>query len=300
MVMLIFLSGPDDYRRIQKKHDLIAEFRKRHSELGLGFFDLGATGAAAKEWRDAFEEFSRSQSLFESAKLAVFENAFAELEAPALAKLLEPFAGGSGKAAGDKGASDNITILLSERDKPVKALAFLLEKPTISQKFENLEGEELLGFIRTEAKRLELKLSLPAAQFLATVYAGNSWALATELQKLAGWKPRGANDAAGTGTADASASGTTAKMIEKKDLDTFDLEAAPNYWMLLNGLKSYDMRSRLSTLERLLAMNDAPAKIFNILASQWREKTPQMAEFDFAVKSGKLEYEEALVDLVLG
>jgi len=282
--MLIFLAGPDNYRRIQKKHDVIAEFRKKHSELGLGFFDLGAPSgtAAAKEWRDAFEEFSQSQSLFESAKLAVFENAFAELEAPALAKLLKPFAGDG------KGADKAVTILLSEREKPVKALAFLLEKPTISQKFENLEGEELLAFIRTEAKRLELKLSLPAAQFLATVYAGNSWALATELQKLAGWKPAGAG-AAGAAT-----------MIERKDLDAFDLEAAPNYWMLLNGLKSYDMRSRLSTLERLLAMNDAPAKIFNILASQWKEKTAQMAEFDFAVKSGKLEYEEALVDLVLG
>lgn len=274
--MLIFLYGPDDYRRVQKKRDLIADFRKKHSELGLGFFDLAAP---IKEWGDAFEEFSRSQSLFESAKLAVFENTLKELEASALAKLLKPFAGDG------KGADRAVTILISERDKPVKALGFLLEKPTISQKFENLEGAALLAFIREEAKKLDLKISLPAAQFLATVYAGNSWALATELQKLAAWKPAGATGAA--------------KMIEKKDLDAFDLEAAPNYWMLLNGLKSYDMRSRLSTLERLLAMNDAPAKIFNILASQWREKTPQMAEFDFMVKSGKLEYEEALVDLAL-
>jgi len=135
-----------------------------------------------------------------------------------------------------------------------------------------------LSWIIAEAKKLGVTLAPAATQFLAAVYAGNSWALATELEKLGSFK----------------------KTVTREDLDAFDLEAAPNYWMLLNGLKSFDARVRLSTLEKLFAMNDAPAKIFNILASQWKEKTAQMAEFDFAVKSGKLEYEEALVDLVLG
>jgi DNA polymerase III delta subunit len=260
--MLIFLYGPDDYRRVQKKRELITEFRKKRSNLGLGVFDL-----ATKDWRDGFNEFARSNSLFETARLAIFDNTFEELEAPALAKLLKPF-------SDDK----SITILLAERDKPVKALAFLLEKPTIAQKFENLEGAELIGFIAAEAKKLNMKITTPAAQFLATVYAGNTWALATELQKLSAFK----------------------STIDRADLDQFDLEAAANYWMLLNGLKSYDIRTRLTTLERLLAMNDPAAKIFNILASQWKEKTAQMAEFDFAVKSGKLEYEEVLVDLMIG
>ncbi len=265
--MLIFLYGPDDYRRMQKKRELIAEFRKKRSNLGLRFFDL-----ATKDWRDGFDEFARSNSLFEPARLAILENAFEDLEAKQLAKFLEPF-------IDDKKSPDGgITILLAERDKPVKALAFLLEKPTISQKFENLEGAELINFIATEAKKLNMKISNAAAQFLATVYVGNTWALATELAKLS----------------------TLKSTIERKDLDTFDLEVAPNYWMLLNGLKSYDIRTRLSTLERLFAMNDPAAKIFNILASQWKEKTAQMAEFDFAVKSGKLEYEEVLVDLMIG
>jgi DNA polymerase III delta subunit len=259
--MLIFLYGPDDYRRLQKKRDVIAEFRKKRSDLGLGVFDM-----TAKDWRDGFDEFSRSQSLFESAKLAVLENAF-EMEAKPLAAFLKPF-------ADDK----SITLLLSEREKPVKALGLLLEKPTIAQKFENLEGADLIAFIATEVKKNGAKIMPSAAQFLATVYAGNSWGLATELQKLSAFR----------------------STIERKDLDEFDLEAAPNYWMLLNGLKSYDARTRLSTLEKLLAMNDPAAKIFNILASQWKEKTAEMAEFDFAVKSGKLEYEEALLDAVLG
>src|ERR1700722_3171048 len=207
--MIIFLYGPDDYRRLQEKGELLAEFRKKRSDLGVRVFDM-----AAKDWRNGFDEFSRSQSLFESARLAVLENAF-EMEAKPLAAFLKPF-------VDDK----SITLLLSEHDKPVKALALLLEKPTISQKFENLEGAELINFIASEAKRLNLKIATTAAQFLATVYAGNTWALATELQKLSAFKIKG------------SETGVAASIIDRKDLDQFDLEVAPNYWMLLNGLKS--------------------------------------------------------------
>ena len=49
----------------------------------------------------------------------------------------------------------------------------------------------------------------------------------------------------------------------------------------------------------MLALNDPPAKLFNILASQWQEKILQIAELDFAVKSGKMEYEEALLELII-
>ena len=267
--MIVFLYGPDDYRRLQKKREIVAEFRKKRSDLGLGVFD-----ALSKEWQDELKSFSRSQSLFETGKLAMLENAF-ELEAPKLAKVLKPFL-----------EIKSVTLLLSERDKPVKALAFLLDKPAISQKFENLTGAEWLKWITMEAKKNGVTLAPAAAQFLGDVYTGNTWGLATELAKLSSFE-------------NAREGAAASRVIDRKDLDQFDLEAAPNYWMLLNGLKSYDARTRLSTLERLLAMNDPAAKLFNILGSQWKEKTAQMAELDFAVKSGKLEYEEALVDLIL-
>jgi hypothetical protein len=67
----------------------------------------------------------------------------------------------------------------------------------------------------------------------------------------------------------------------------------------MNGLKSYDLKNRLYAFESMLALGDPAAKIFNILASQWQEKIPHMAEYDLAVKSGKVDYEEALVDLLI-
>lgn len=262
--MIIFLYGPDDYRRAQKKKGIIAEFRKKHSERGLGFFDLEAEGGIA-----SLSEFVRNQSIFDTAKLAVVENAF-ELEAKNLAKVLEPLAG-----------EKNTTILLAEHDKPLKALAFLLEKPSLAQKFENLVGAELDAFIEAEAKQSGFKLAPEAARLLAAVYANNSWGLVTELQKLGGLKS------------------SRGGVVAKADLDALSLEAAPDYWALLNGLKSYDARTRLATLERLFAVNEPAAKVFNILAAQAGEKIPRMAEYDLAVKSGKLDYEEVLLDLAI-
>ncbi len=281
--MIIFLYGPDDYRRLQKKNGIIAEFGKKHSALSLRFFDgeadgggarsaSGADRAAALSVPDALTEFARSGSLFETAKLAVLENAFA-LEPEKLAAALAPLADAKGT-----------TVLISEREKPAKALAFLLKEPVRSQQFEHLAGAEWLAFIRAEAKELGLALAPDAAQFLGAVYRGHSWALVTELQKLSALAPDGEIRA----------------IVDKKALDALDLEAAPDYWALVDGLKSIDGRIRLRALEKLFSINDPPPKIFNILAAQAGEKTARMAEYDLAVKSGKLDYEEALLDLVLG
>lgn len=267
--MIIFLYGPDDYRRAQKKRNIIVEFQKKRSEFGLGFFDI-----TEKDALDALGGFLRNQPIFEAARLAVLENAF-EIEAAKLAAVLKPFV-----------LEKGLQILISEKDKPLKALAFLLENPVLSQKFESLAGVEFARFIKDEGRKNGLVLADGAAVFLASVYAGNSWAAITELEKVASLKE-----------AEIPPAGMA---IDKRDLDALDLDAAPNYWALLNGMKSFDLRSRLGALETLFSINDPPAKLFNILSAQAGEKTPRMAEYDLAVKSGKLEYEEVLVDLALG
>ncbi len=260
--MVIFLYGPDDYRRTEKKRALIAEFVKKRSDLGVAEFDFEEKDAPA-----AAEGFLRTQSLFAAPKLAVIGNAF-EMDAKALAKLLKPFL-----------ETKDATLLIAEKDKPVKVLAFLLEKPAFTQEFKALAGAEWLAYVRTAAKERGADLAPAAAQFLANVFQSDTWGLVTELEKLAGMQG--------------------AKPIDRADLAQFDLEVAPNYWGLMNGLKSLDMKNRLYAFESMLALGDPAAKIFNILAAQWQEKTPHMAEYDLAVKSGKVDYEEALVDLLV-
>ena len=258
--MIIFLYGPDDYRRVQKKRDLIAEFSAKRSAQGIGVFDLAEENGFAD-----LAEFLENQSLFEPRKFALLENAF-ESDADVLAKTIRPFL-----------ESETVTVLISEREKSVKALAFIMKKPAIVQEFKNLAPDLLARFALDEAKRNGLALEAPAARHLAAAFAADSWGLAMEIQKLSALKLK----------------------MGDRDLDVFDFEIAPAYWPLLMGVRSSDLRNRLMALETLFESGDPPPKIFNILASQWREKTHQMAEYDFAVKSGKLEYDDALLALVL-
>jgi DNA polymerase III delta subunit len=258
--MIIFLYGPDDYRRAQKKRDLVAEFLAKRSAQGIGVFDLAEENGFAD-----LAEFLENQSLFEPRKFALLENAF-ESDVGALANAIRLFLG-----------SETVTVLISEREKPVKALAFIMKKPAIVQEFKNLAPDLFARFALEEAKRNGLTLEAPAARHLAAAFAGDSWGLATEIQKLSALKSK----------------------MGDRDLDIFDFEIAPAYWPLLMGVRSFDLRNRLMALGTLLESGDPPPKIFNILASQWREKTREMAEYDFAVKSGKLEYDDALLALVL-
>ncbi len=279
--MLILLYGPDDYRREQKRREIVAEFEKKHESIGMGLFDVKQDEGRAK-----LEEFLRNQSIFEDKKLAVLENLFpmragASNDDDDSATHEDDAEDTSGKdlAAILKAYLDapSTTILISEKKKPTKSFAFLLKKAGLIQEFAALAGSSWEKFIEAEAARNGLTLAPDALKFIANVFAGNTWGVATELQKLSSFK----------------------KAISLKDLGAFDLDVAPNYWGLVNGLKGYDVRSRLTALETLLALNDPAPKIFNILAASWREKTPQFAAYDRAIKSGKLEYEEALVDIVL-
>src|SRR3989344_1463956 len=261
--MIIFLYGPDDYRREEKRSSIQEEFLKKYSSLSLGRFDV-----SSEDGFKEFKNFVRNKSLFEAKKIVVLESAL-EIDAPnELIKLIASF-------LGDK----NTTIILSEKGKPTKAFSSLLEKPALAQEFRHLEGKDWEQFISGIAKKNEVVLDDSARLFLARVYAGNSWGLATEVQKL---------------------SSLGKKTIAKADLEGTMLEAAPDFWSVMNGLKSHEIGRRLFVLEKLFAAHEPAAKIFNILSSVWKERAREFADYDLKIKSGKLDYEEVLVSAVLG
>lgn len=261
--MIIFLYGADDYRRSERKKFYIEEYKKKHANLGMEIFDLSEGGQFEK-----FQAFIKNRSIFDPFKMAIIERVFEDSSRDSIAALksLMP----SGKET---------TVLISEGKAPTKEFSFLLKDPVRAEEFPSLEGAAWTDFIRGEAKRRGLSLSAPAARFLAEAYQGDSWRLTTELEKL-GFLDGGAP-------------------IDVQDLERFGLELAPNFWFLVNNLRSLDWRQRLASLERMFVEQESGAKIFNILSAQWPEKLPAMAAYDIAVKSGKLEYEEALLDLAL-
>ncbi|MBI3589334.1 MAG: hypothetical protein HY093_02905 [Candidatus Liptonbacteria bacterium] len=290
--MIIFLYGADDYRREQKKREILLEFKKKRSDLGVGYFDLAEEGGFLR-----FQEFLISQSLFQVAKMAVLENSFEVTSDP---DKKSKISNGAGKLKELKRILEgvlenkNITVLMSEKDKPVKALDFLLkkpirqdqDKPVTTQEFKFLEGREWESFILKEAERLDAKITPAALRFLGNVYQNNTWGLVTELEKI----QHLGNLSHGSGPR---------VEIDVRDLEDLGVEQAPNFWSLILGFKSRNVAQRLWALEKVLGTNDPPAKIFNILAYQLPDKLRDLARYDLMVKSGKLEYEEVLLDLAI-
>lgn len=259
--MIFFLYGKDDYRRQGRRRELISELRKKYPKLVLGKFDL-----ASEEETLSFEEFAKGQSLFSEKKLAITENAF-ELEDKKATLLFKELS-----------ERKDLAVIISEKDKPVKTLDFLAKLAT-SEKFENLEGREWAAYAKKLAKEEDAVLSPGAAKLLFGLYQGNSWGLATELEKL---------------------SALDKKIIEEKDVEGLGLERAVEYWPLLNSLKSPNLEARLWALKKLSDQNEQAAKTFNIWAASAKNKAERFATYDVLIKSGKLEYEEALLGLVIG
>lgn len=275
--MVIFLYGADDYQREAKKWEIMAEFRKKRSDLGLATFDFSEDRGFEK-----FHEFLASQSLFQPKKIASVDSAF-EVDAKKLARVL-------------KGVLENkdITVLISEKSKPIKALDFLLKKPVLVQEFEILKEAEWRKFVLKEVRSRGLALEPGAVDFLAQVYNGNSWGLVTELEKI---------QHLGNPSTSRRGSGQTGPgfrvEISVRDLEELGMEQVPNFWSLLLGFRSRDLGQRLWALEKVFETKEPPAKIFNILAYQLSDRLKDFARYDLMVKSGRLEYEEVLVDLVL-
>ena len=259
--MTILLYGKDEYRRDLKKREIIREFQAKHPGEPIGNFDLKQDGAEAE-----FISFTEGQSLFTPVKLAVVEGVFAKKSK----KIDEKIKSGVG--------SSWLTLVIVESDKPAKAYEFLLKKPSAEQLFEPLKGFAWLEFVRKEVSREDIALDKDAFELLARAYEGDTWRLVTELKKLRS---------------------LTGETIKTSDLRELGVELTPDFWELVQGWRNPSWMQRLTALERCFASNEPAGKIFNILAYQLKTKLPQMAAYDLMVKSGKLDYEEVLVDLAL-
>ncbi len=279
--MIFFLHGADEYRRLQKKNEIIAEFRKKHSGVAVSRFDF-----ADKEEFPKFVEFIGSQSLFDPKKLAILENVFEITGGESVKKDLTASLKSAAK-------NPNATILVSEKNKSTEGLTFLSGPARAgksvnikSQDFPYLTGAKWEAFILEIAKENGLTLQLPAVKFLAEAYQNDTWSLVTEIRKIASLP-------------NPSTSSGQGKNIGIKELETLDIEINPDYFGLLKNLKNYELGVRLASLEKLFLLNEPMPRIFNMLAYQLPDKLERLAKYDILVKSGKLEYEEVLVDLVI-
>lgn len=213
-----------------------------------------------------FLDFARGQSLFSGKRLCVLEGAGA-LDSKEIKELLRQFL-----------EPKDVAVIIADQVKPGKEMEFLTKSPAHAEEFGKLTGSELLSFVKKSANELGLKLSLSAERKLAAVYGGDSWGLITEIEKLA---------SSGIGLAEAS------------DVEGLGALPAVDYWPLLNSLKSRDLGARLNAIETLSERREDPAKTFNILAAMTKAQAGRFAEYDILIKSGKMDYPEAILDFAM-
>ena len=249
--MIIYLHGPDSYRRTERLKELLALYKKKHPLHELGRFSLEDQNDIAR-----FRTFLESQSLFTADKLAIVEAI--EVEDRALPELI-----------GNAFENREVTIIISLLKKLTKSFAAIEKKSARTESFELLRGQECLTFLEGEMAKRKLALNAGEMQALSSKFEGDTWGLVTALDVL-----------------------ELGGAIVEPSL-------APAFFPALQRLKQGSLRERIPLLTMLLEREE-PAAIFNILASL--TSGPQkikMADYDVAIKSGKLEYEEALTDLVI-
>ncbi|MDP2650908.1 MAG: hypothetical protein Q8P04_02335 [bacterium] len=268
--MLIFLHGADSYRRIQKLNEIVEAFRDRQSNLSHERFDLSPPAGGDSEFLK-FQIFVANRSIFDPVRLAILDNFLPPAGGPPQTKELKEILKANHK-------NEDLIIILNSSNKPTTGFTTLLKEPTKIQDFPALKDAEINNFIKYTAKALGLAIEAPMIKALAQTFGSNTWGIATELGKMV--------------------------LGEDQIKPAFSIhKPADNFFQLVNTLKyGRSVKDRLVALEMILSdRKDEPAKVFNMLAYRLRsqEEADTLADYDVAVKSGKLEYEEVLLDYAL-
>lgn len=259
-------------------NEYLGRYKEKYAS-GAGVFCLDKEEDFGK-----LKNFCGSQSLFEKSKLGIVHN-FSELSVR------------GGSAFGGKKAdlkefvklikenleSKNITLILIGDKKPTKDFAFLLKKPAIPHSFENLEGGDLKKFLDLEIKKRGMEMDIESKDLLLASCGANTCDIVSELEKLALLDE---------------------KKIDRKILEKhIDLSPAMDIFNQLNKIRgSHSVGEKLRFLDELLASGADPTMVFNMSAASPylnQEQKIKMADYDAAVKSGKLEYDEVLLSMML-
>lgn len=259
--MIILLFGPDDYRRSFQKRDIKKRYTEKHGASSAISVDMESDGA-----RSLAEEFLSSRSLFNTKKLAVIDHCFSITDKP-FRQLLQSYV-----------SHPDTTILLDCPAAIPKPFSFLSDPSVLHHDFPYLEGAPWLSYVRRLGRMLGVSLTDSATRFLADVFARDTWGLSSELESLCLLHP-GAS-------------------IDLPDLGHL-APASDDFFNTIFLLQSDRLEVRLRSLERLLAHSHEPAKIFAVFASVAKKQTARCGQFDVLIKQGKLDYEEALVDLAI-
>lgn len=279
--MITFLHGADNYRREQRLRELLKAYKKKYAVFSINTFDFDDEADILR-----FKDFCSQQTMFENKKLALIANVFAIKGSEEAQLILKAATTNESVIAFISEFTDEAAKNPRDRVLVPKDLLFLLNKPVVTEAFESLPDAKLAFFISNEAKKRSIIVSPEAADFLVFALRRNTQLIMNELEKVALYY----NDAH--------------RELSRQDVELLvDYLESPDIFAFTNAIsKQGPIANRLAPLERLFINQEEPAKIFNIFA-----KNPyidlatvrMLADYDIAIKSGKLDYETAFVDICL-
>lgn len=269
-LMIYCFYGSDSYRRGKKLREVLNAYRKKHASVDMFEIDLEENPETWEEARD----FLNQPSMFVDSKVLVVRES-----------------GTVDRAEWVKALKAQIKIkktfvIISDEKKPNEKFLFLLKEPVRAQEFQELKGTPLEKFLNIEACARGIAFERTALRFFTAFVdayeAGKSWFGISELEKLVLLKK--------------SSLITLADL--KAHISIFERDIMSN--LTRNMLFAKNKSNKLVFLERLFLQRESPSHIFNLLGYQTTgEKTVSLADYDVLVKSGKLDYEEALLGFVL-
>lgn len=267
--MIIYLYGPDSYRRHKKLQSLIKEYKEKCSDMDFLSVNLEET---PEDWFKV-RDFLSQPSMFVESKLAVIKESGSVI-GKEWVKLLK-----------SQIETQKIFILIFDNGEPKKAFSFLLEKPVQNQSFSDLKGAVFEEFLRQEAEIRGLNFSPDGWQFLISYFelkSEKTWAVVNEFEKvlLSNFE-----------------NPVTAKNLQI----LFNKIKQPNFYYFINELSGTSISKKLVALENLFLSKEVTLPhLFNLLPYRLSGKELlRIADCDIRIKSGLFDYEEALTDLVL-
>ena len=269
--MIILLYGPDNYRRSQKLKEITHSYEQKQSLFSLEKFDFDDSEEFFR-----FKDFTGQQLIFEGKRLAILENAFSlgEKDLKSFKDLLK-----------DNIKNEGLILIVSDNREVPSDLGFILRDAISKQEFGELNEEKMKFFIKSEAKKRGLEFSSAAENFLSAFFKNNTWGLITEIDKLQFLHQEPAK-------------------IEVSDLERAgDFFKSSDIYSFVNIVSRNGSSSeKLKSLESLFLNHEEPVMIFNFLAANRFfsfDLLKKMADYDVLVKSGRIDYETALLDACL-
>ena len=299
--MILFFYGKNDYLLVRKLRELKEKYLKAAGG-NLNLIEL--TGDSFN-----FEEFvaqTQTMPLLATTRLIIVENIFTCPNRDALDKTRDFL----------PKIPASTVVVFTQRGEPDKRLGLFkaLNKPKTAQNFKEITGDQLKNFIRDEVRNRGGKIEPLAATTLSEAVGSDLWQPSNEIDKLIAY-----------------AGGHAVTSADVELLVTKNITS--NIFVMVDALARGDKKTALIELENLLLSGEPPLKILAMVNYQYRliaqvkdgtrsglsyfqinKAAPFarkfswhdlsaiykiMVQIDEAIKTGKIEPEEGLKELVL-